>query len=126
VKQLGKRLERDRKEQTNKFYLPPPADRERSVKVIVEMKGEALGSFAGVLRESQTRRAHRWLWSWSVYIENERDLVQSVMARGADDEIFIKTDDGRRGQVIPVKTELSSGEEQPSARLLLLGKGALE
>lgn len=126
AKQLGKRLERDRKEQTNKFYLPPPADRERSVKVIVEMKGEALGSFAGVLRESQTRRAHRWLWSWSVDIENERDLVQSVMARGADDEIFIKTDDGRRGQVIPVKTELSSGEERPSARLLLLGKGALE
>lgn len=126
AKRLGKRLERDRKEQTNKFYLPPPADRERNVEVIVEMKGEALGPFPGVLRESQTRRAHRWLWSWSVYIENERDLVQSVMGRAVEDEIFIKTDDGRRGQVIPVKTELSSGDKQPIARLLLLGKGALE
>lgn len=102
AKQLGKRLERDRKEQTNKFYLPASADRERSVEVTVEMKGESLGPFPGVLRESQTRRAHRWLWSWSVYIENERDLVQSIMAWGADDEIFIKTYDGRRGQVIPV------------------------
>lgn len=126
AKQLEKRLERLRTEEGKKSYLPPPAEREESVNVTIELKGNVLGPFSGVLRKNQTRRAHRQLWSWSVYIENELNLAFRLEDRNADDDIFINTSDGRRGQVLPIKTEYSTGDKQPKARVLLLGQGGLD
>jgi hypothetical protein len=85
-----------------------------------------MGPFSGVLQERQTRRAHSWLWSWSIRIENESELVYRLGDKTGDDEIRIETADGRRGRVLPVRTAFSSGRDEAGATVFMLGHGALE
>jgi hypothetical protein len=126
AKELEKRLEKQRKDQSEKTELPPPVSREQPVEVIIELKGERLGAFAGVLQETQSRRAHRWLSGWSIRIDNEPDLALRFNTKEADDPIYIETTDGRRGKVLPVRTQFTTERDRNIARVLLLGQGVLK
>jgi hypothetical protein len=125
AKELEKRLEKKRRDQSEKVDLPPPLGYEEPVEVTIELGGERLGPFAGVLQESQARRARAWLWSWSVRIEGELDLTLKLAARDTDDSIPIQMTNRRRGRVLPVR--MRSSIERPSdSHILLLGQGELE
>jgi hypothetical protein len=126
AKELEKRLEKRRRDQSEKLDLPPPISYEEFVEVTVELEGERLGPFTGMLQVSQARRPRRWLWSWSIRIENQQDLVQRLSAVAPDTLISIETFDGRRGQMLPVRTESSREPGQTVDRVLLLGQGELK
>ncbi len=124
AKELKKQVEKTRNDQTNKHYLPPPAASEKRLDVSIEFDDQVLGPFNGLLTETYSRRAHRWLWSWSIFIENEPELVHTINSLGSDKIVHV-TVDGRKGRVLPSGSIISSGSE-PSARLILQGTGPLE
>lgn len=124
AKEIKKRLEKKRKDQTSNEYLPPPAAAHKVLEVLVEVDEQILGPFLGVLYETYSRRAHRWLWSWSICIENQPQLIHTLGLHGSDKPIYVRVD-GRRGRILPTSSKLSSGSE-PHARLILQGTGALE
>jgi hypothetical protein len=124
AKEIKQGLEKKRKEQTSKEYLPPPAARQQHLEISIEVDEQILGTFSGVLSETYSRRAHRWLWSWSILIENQPELIHTLGLQGSGKPIHVRAD-GRRGRVLPTSSKLSSGSE-PNARLILQGTGALE
>jgi hypothetical protein len=124
AKEIKKRLEKKRKEQTSKEYLPPPAARQQRLEILVEVDDRVLGPFPGVLAETYSRRAHRWLWSWSICIENQPELIHTLELQGSGKPIYVRADD-RRGRVLPTSSKFTSGSE-PYARLILQGTGPLE
>ena len=124
AKELRKRLEKTRNDQASKHYLPPPAASEKRLDVTIEVDDQTLGPFLGVLTETYSRRAHRWLWSWSVSIENQPDLVDKISSIGSGKALYVNVD-GRRGQVLPSRSKITSGSES-YASLVLQGTGALE
>lgn len=121
---LEKRVEKRRQDQAEKVTLPPPASYEQTVDIFIHLEDERLGPFVGVLQERQSRRAHAWLWSWSIRIGDERDLALRLVASDADESINIETSDGRRGKVLPVRTDASISGPHDS-HILLLGQGDL-
>jgi hypothetical protein len=122
AKNLKKRLEKTRTDQSNKQYLPPPAASEKQLDVLVEVNDEIVGPFPGVLTESYSRRAHRWLWSWSVCIEKQPDLVHKLTLQRSGKPVYVRVD-GRRGQVLVAKSTVATAE---LARLVLQGTGPLD
>ncbi|MFP5260973.1 MAG: hypothetical protein ACLGJB_03605 [Blastocatellia bacterium] len=126
AKELEKRLEKQRKDQSEKTELPPPISKEQPVEVTIEFEGERLGPFAGVLQENLTRRPRRWLSGWSIRIDNEPDLALRLNSGNADDSIYLEITDGRRGQVLPVRTQFNLKGDRTANRILLLGQGDLE
>jgi hypothetical protein len=124
AKEIKQRLEKKRKDQTSKEYLPPPAARQQRLEILVEVDEQILGPFPGVLAETYSRRAHRWLWSWSIFIENQPELIHTLELQRSGKPIYVRADD-RRGRVLPASSKFTSGSE-PYARLILQGTGALE
>lgn len=124
AKELKKRLEKTRNDQTSKQYLPPPAASEKRLDVSVEVDDQIVGTFPGLLTETYSRRAHRWLWSWSVLIENEPELVHTISSLSSGKPVYVRVD-GRRGRVLPSGSKIRSGSE-PYARMVLQGTGLLE
>jgi len=124
AKEIKQRLEKKRKDQTSKEYLPPPAASQQRLEILVEVDEQILGPFPGVLAETYSRRAHRWLWSWSISIENQPELIHTLDLHGSGKLIYVKAD-GRRGRVLPTSSKFTSGSEH-YARLILQGTGPLE
>ena len=124
AKEIKQRVEKKRKDQTSKEYLPPPAASQQRLEILVEVDEQILGPFPGVLAENYSRRAHRWLWSWSISIENQPELIHTLDLQGSGNPIYVRAD-GRRGRVLPTTSKLTSGSE-PYARLILQGTGPLE
>lgn len=125
AKELEQRLEKRRPDQADMVKLPPPISGEKPVEVTVELEGDRLGPFAGILQLSQARRPRRWLWSWSIRIEDEPDLAVRLNTVSADDSIYIETTDGHRGQVFPVRTDIHTKKRQTVTHVVLLGQGEL-
>jgi hypothetical protein len=125
AKEIKQRLEKKRKDQTSKQYLPPPAANQQRLDILVEVDDQLLGPFPGVLAETYSRRAHRWLWSWSIFIENQPELIHTLELQGSGKPIYVRAADGRRGRVLPTSSKFTSGSE-PSSRLILQGTGPLE
>jgi hypothetical protein len=123
AKNLKKRLEKTRSDQNSKQYLPPPAASEKRLEMSFEVDEKILGPFSGVLTESYSRRAHRWLWSWSVYIEKQPELVETLTFRSSGKPVYVRVD-GRRGQVLVASSKLTTESEH--SRLILQGTGPLE
>lgn len=126
AKELEKRLETRRRDQSEKLTLPPPDSSEEPIKAFIEFEHQRLGPFAGVLQVSQTRSPRRWLSSWSVRIEDEPDLASRLSTWDGDAPIFIETSGRHRGQVLPIRTEFNTGSDGPVAQVLLLGQGDLK
>lgn len=126
AKEIEKHIEKRRKDQSGKVELPPLMSSEQSVEVVIELEGQRLGPFAGVLQQNSARRARRLLSGWSIRIDNETDLSFRLTAIDIDTPIHIETVDGLRGEVLPVHTEVSTGLKRAKARVLLLGQGSLK
>lgn len=124
AKELKARLEKARNDQSSKHYLPPPAASEKTLEVSIEVDSMILGTVLGVLAETYSRRAHRWLWSWTVLIENQPELIHTINSQGSGKPVYVKVD-GRRGQVLPASSKIGSGSE-PYSRLIMQGTGPLE
>ncbi len=126
AKELEKRIEKRRQDQSERINLPPPVSYEEQVEITIEFEDQSLGPFIGLLQVSQSRRPRRWLWAWSVRIEDEPDLALRLSTIAQDTVIFIETFDGRRGQVLPVRTNFGTGPSQTTAQVMLLGQGELK
>jgi hypothetical protein len=124
ARELKKRLEKTRSDQSSKYYLPPPPASEKITSVTIEADGQILGTVPAVLAETYSRRAHRWLWSWSVSIENQPELIHSINSLASGKAIHVNIDE-RRGRVFPTASTMSGGFD-PYTRLVLQGTGALE
>lgn len=124
AKDIKNRLEQRRKDQTGKQYLPPPAASQQRLEILIEVDDQILGPFPGVLAESYSRGAHRWLWSWTISIENQPELGHTLGLRDSGKPVYVRVND-RRGRVLIARNSVSSGSE-PHSRLFLQGKGPLK
>jgi hypothetical protein len=125
ARQVSNQLERRRRDDAERTDLPPPDSQERPVEVTVNIAGERLGPFYGVLQESHRPRARKWVSSWFIQINDEPDLALRMIDQG-NAQVWVETSDGRRGRVLPGDSYVdASGTAEAKARVRLLGQGEL-
>jgi hypothetical protein len=124
AKKLEKSLEKKRKDQSEKRMLPPPPTQEEPVEVTLELDGERVGPFTGVLQRNTVRRARR-LSAWSIRIDNEPDLALRLRNRDTDEAIYVETPDGGRARALLVQRPYDDSEDLPLTEVLLLGQSDL-